>query len=149
MRWAGDSAGPRDLDEWRLWCRSPAELFDHSVLPRFDTHADYQQKYCIGDGIEVDRAIGGRSIDFEWVQVRLAGLVRPDDPDVEIKLLASEALRGVGSWNMGVPLTTGQHEARSQAVKKTEKGLDGGSWPAYSSRKLWDEVSGKTGLGRE
>ena len=32
--------------------------------------------------------------DLEWVQV-LTGLDKPDDPDVKIKFLAVEALRGV------------------------------------------------------
>merc|ERR1740121_1694272 len=41
-------------------------------------------------------AIGGKSIDLEWVQVHPTGLVKPDDPDAKIKFLAAEALRGVG-----------------------------------------------------
>merc|ERR1719498_1761584 len=41
-------------------------------------------------------AIGGKSIDLEWVQVYPTGLVKPDDPDAKIKFLAAEALRGVG-----------------------------------------------------
>merc|ERR1712149_31298 len=41
-------------------------------------------------------AIGGKTIDLEWVQVHPTGLVKPDDPDAKIKFLAAEALRGVG-----------------------------------------------------
>merc|ERR1712176_1097411 len=47
-------------------------------------------------GIKMGEAIGGRSIDLEWVQVHPTGLVKPDDPDAKIKFLAAEALRGVG-----------------------------------------------------
>jgi len=47
-------------------------------------------------GIKMGEAIGGKSIDLEWVQVHPTGLVKPDDPDAKIKFLAAEALRGVG-----------------------------------------------------
>merc|ERR1712176_956807 len=53
-------------------------------------------EHCTGDGIKMAEAIGGRSIDLEWVQVHPTGLVKPDDPDAKIKFLAAEALRGVG-----------------------------------------------------
>ena len=39
--------------------------------------------------------IGAKTIDLEWVQVHPAGLVKPDDPDAQIKFLAAEALHGV------------------------------------------------------
>merc|ERR1712226_1334264 len=41
-------------------------------------------------------SIGAKTVDLEWVQVHPTGLVKPDDPDAKIKLLAAEALRGVG-----------------------------------------------------
>merc|ERR1712196_576797 len=47
-------------------------------------------------GIKMGQAIGGKTIDLEWVQVHPTGLVKPDDPDAKIKFLAAEALRGVG-----------------------------------------------------
>jgi len=53
-------------------------------------------EHCTGDGIKMGEAIGGQSIDLEWVQVHPTGLVKPDDPDAKIKFLAAEALRGVG-----------------------------------------------------
>merc|ERR1711972_791421 len=53
-------------------------------------------EHCTGDGIKMSEAIGGKSIDLEWVQVHPTGLVKPDDPDAKIKFLAAEALRGVG-----------------------------------------------------
>jgi len=53
-------------------------------------------EHCTGDGIKMGEAIGGKSIDLEWVQVHPTGLVKPDDPDAKIKFLAAEALRGVG-----------------------------------------------------
>merc|ERR1712003_266199 len=53
-------------------------------------------EHCTGDGIKMAEAIGGKSIDLEWVQVHPTGLVKPDDPDAKIKFLAAEALRGVG-----------------------------------------------------
>eukprot|EP00413_Alexandrium_margalefii_P011781 CAMPEP_0204529988 /NCGR_PEP_ID=MMETSP0661-20131031/10366_1 /ASSEMBLY_ACC=CAM_ASM_000606 /TAXON_ID=109239 /ORGANISM="Alexandrium margalefi, Strain AMGDE01CS-322" /LENGTH=1076 /DNA_ID=CAMNT_0051536043 /DNA_START=60 /DNA_END=3290 /DNA_ORIENTATION=- len=53
-------------------------------------------EHCTGDGIKMGEAIGGASIDLEWVQVHPTGLVKPDDPDAKIKFLAAEALRGVG-----------------------------------------------------
>merc|ERR1711884_691250 len=53
-------------------------------------------EHCTGDGIKMGEAIGGRSIDLEWVQVHPTGLVKPDDADAKIKFLAAEALRGVG-----------------------------------------------------
>merc|ERR1712045_474764 len=52
--------------------------------------------HCTGDGIKMGEAIGGKTIDLEWVQVHPTGLVKPDDPDAKIKFLAAEALRGVG-----------------------------------------------------
>merc|ERR1719328_990667 len=52
--------------------------------------------HCTGDGIKMGEAIGGKSIELEWVQVHPTGLVKPDDPDAKIKFLAAEALRGVG-----------------------------------------------------
>ena len=42
------------------------------------------------------QAVGGKTIDLEWVQVHPTGLVKPDEPDAKIKFLAAEALRGVG-----------------------------------------------------
>merc|ERR1719299_97417 len=53
-------------------------------------------EHCTGDGIRMGQAIGGKTIDLEWVQVHPTGLVKPDDPDAKIKFLAAEALRGVG-----------------------------------------------------
>merc|ERR1712039_663324 len=53
-------------------------------------------EHCTGDGIKMGEAIGGKSIDLEWVQVHPTGLGKPDDPDAKIKFLAAEALRGVG-----------------------------------------------------
>merc|ERR1712217_633291 len=53
-------------------------------------------EHCTGDGIKMGEAIGGETIDLEWVQVHPTGLVKPDDPDAKIKFLAAEALRGVG-----------------------------------------------------
>merc|ERR1712137_452792 len=52
--------------------------------------------HCTGDGIKMGQAIGAGTIDLEWVQVHPTGLVKPDEPDVKIKFLAAEALRGVG-----------------------------------------------------
>merc|ERR1711948_207266 len=49
-------------------------------------------EHCTGDGIKMGEAIGGKSIDLEWVQVHPTGLVKPDDPDAKIKFLAAEAL---------------------------------------------------------
>merc|ERR1711937_799400 len=53
-------------------------------------------EHCTGDGLKMGAAIGGKTIDLEWVQVHPTGLVKPDDPDAKIKFLAAEALRGVG-----------------------------------------------------
>merc|ERR1711972_233820 len=53
-------------------------------------------EHCTGDAIKMGEAIGGKTIDLEWVQVHPTGLVKPDDPDAKIKFLAAEALRGVG-----------------------------------------------------
>jgi len=53
-------------------------------------------EHCTGDGIKMGAAIGGKTIDLEWVQVHPTGLVKPDEPDAKIKFLAAEALRGVG-----------------------------------------------------
>ena len=36
-----------------------------------------------------------KTIDLEWVQVHPAGLVKPDDPDAQIKFLAAESLHRV------------------------------------------------------
>merc|ERR1712023_188720 len=53
-------------------------------------------EHCTGDAIKMGEAIGGKTIDLEWVQVHPTGLVKPDDADAKIKFLAAEALRGVG-----------------------------------------------------
>ena len=53
-------------------------------------------EHCTGDAIEMGEAIGAKTIDLVWVQVRPTGLVKPDDPDAKNKFLAAEALRGVG-----------------------------------------------------
>merc|ERR1719258_171745 len=53
-------------------------------------------EHCTGDGIKMGEAIGGKTVDLEWVQVHPTGLVKPDDADAKIKFLAAEALRGVG-----------------------------------------------------
>merc|ERR1711972_141789 len=53
-------------------------------------------EHSTGDGIKMGAAIGGKTIDLEWVQVHPTGLVKPEDPDAKIKFLAAEALRGVG-----------------------------------------------------
>ena len=53
-------------------------------------------EHCTGDAIKMGEAIGAKTIDLEWVQVHPTGLVKPDDPDAKVKLLAAEALRGVG-----------------------------------------------------
>merc|ERR1712203_4094 len=53
--------------------------------------------------------------------------------------------------DLGVPVSVleEQHEQHYQAAKKTEKGPDGGSWPAYPSGKSWDAASGPTGSGKK
>ena len=54
--------------------------------------------HCAGDAIkmgEVRTSEQGLSIS-EWVHVHPTVLVKPDDPAAKIKLLAAEALRGVG-----------------------------------------------------
>merc|ERR1719218_253201 len=53
-------------------------------------------EHCTGDGIKMGEAIGGKTVDLEWVQVHPTGLVKPDGADAKIKFLAAEALRGVG-----------------------------------------------------
>merc|ERR1719253_290250 len=53
-------------------------------------------EHCTGDGIKMGVAVGGKTIDLEWVQVHPTGLVSPKDPDAKVKFLAAEALRGVG-----------------------------------------------------
>ena len=37
-------------------------------------------EHCIGDGINMGKAVGAMAIDLEWVQVHLTGLVKPGDP---------------------------------------------------------------------
>ncbi|CAK0848791.1 unnamed protein product [Prorocentrum cordatum] len=53
--------------------------------------------------------------------------------------------------DMGVPISVLEqtHKGHFEAGKKTEKGPDGGSFPAYHSGKSWDEASGKTGSGKK
>merc|ERR1712224_52494 len=53
-------------------------------------------EHCTGDAIKMGNAVNANSVDLEWVQVHPTGLVKPDDPDAEVKFLAAEALRGVG-----------------------------------------------------
>ncbi|KAF4748631.1 hypothetical protein FOZ62_029079 [Perkinsus olseni] len=53
-------------------------------------------EHTTGDGIKMAQAIGGETVDLEWVQVHPTGLVHPDEPDNKVKFLAAEALRGVG-----------------------------------------------------
>jgi succinate dehydrogenase/fumarate reductase flavoprotein subunit len=53
-------------------------------------------EHCTGDGIKMGVAVGGQTVDLEWVQVHPTGLVNPKDPDAKVKFLAAEALRGVG-----------------------------------------------------
>merc|ERR1711959_312933 len=52
--------------------------------------------HCTGDGLKMSMAIGADTVDLEWVQVHPTGLVHPEEPDAKVKLLAAEALRGVG-----------------------------------------------------
>merc|ERR550514_353148 len=49
-----------------------------------------------GDGIKMGQAIGGSAIGLEWVEVHPTGFVKPDDPEVKLKFVAAELLRGVG-----------------------------------------------------
>ncbi|CAK0848795.1 unnamed protein product, partial [Prorocentrum cordatum] len=53
--------------------------------------------------------------------------------------------------DMGVPISVLEqtHKGHFEAGKKTEKGPDGSSFPAYHSGKSWDEASGKTGSGKK
>merc|ERR1712178_405573 len=53
-------------------------------------------EHCTGDGLKMAMAIGGDTVDLEWVQVHPTGLVHPEEPDAKVKFLAAEALRGVG-----------------------------------------------------
>merc|ERR1712048_751349 len=53
-------------------------------------------EHCTGDGIKMGEAVGAKTIDLDWAQVHPTGLVKPDDADAKIKILAAEALRGVG-----------------------------------------------------
>ena len=43
----------------------------------------------------VDKDIGTRTIELEWVPVHPIGMEKPDDPDDKINFLAEEALRSV------------------------------------------------------
>ena len=49
-------------------------------------------EHCTGDGIEMGEAIGGKSVDLEWVRVHPTGMVEPDDTEAKIKFSAAEAL---------------------------------------------------------
>merc|ERR1712032_519227 len=53
-------------------------------------------EHCTGDGLKMAMAIGGDTVDLEWVQVHPTGLIHPEEPDAKVKFLAAEALRGVG-----------------------------------------------------
>ena len=53
-------------------------------------------EHCTGDAIKMGEAIGAKAIDLEWSRCTRLVLVKPDDPDVQIKFFAAEALRGVG-----------------------------------------------------
>jgi len=77
-----------------------ADFTDTSLLKRHrpdlihlpTTNGDYST----GDGIKMVEAIGGKTVDLEFVQVHPTGLVDPQEPDAKVKFLAAEALRGVG-----------------------------------------------------
>eukprot|EP00398_MALV-I-01_sp_L67-1_P000021 gene22-655_t len=69
-------------------------------------------EHCTGDGLKMCMAVGGNTLDLEWVQVHPTGLVKHGDEDANldpfktnthisrqtksVKFLAAEALRGVG-----------------------------------------------------
>jgi len=52
--------------------------------------------HCTGDGVKLAQAAGAGTVDMASVQVHPTGLVHPEEPEAEVKLLAAEALRGVG-----------------------------------------------------
>eukprot|EP01096_Ripella_sp_DP13-Kostka_P008124 TRINITY_DN301_c0_g2_i3.p1 TRINITY_DN301_c0_g2~~TRINITY_DN301_c0_g2_i3.p1 ORF type:complete len:1349 (-),score=671.96 TRINITY_DN301_c0_g2_i3:116-4162(-) len=82
-----------------------ADFSDNSLLKQYrpdllqlpTTNGDH----CTGDGIKMALAIGGGTVDLDFVQVHPTGLVHPDEPDAKVKFLAAEALRGVGGLMLG------------------------------------------------
>lgn len=54
-------------------------------------------EHCTGDGIKLAQAVGGNTIDLDFVQVHPTGLVFPDEPNAKVLFLAAEALRGCGA----------------------------------------------------
>merc|ERR1719345_455009 len=71
-------------------------------------------EHCTGDGIKMAQAVGGQTVDLEWVQVHPTGLVHPDEPDAKVKFLAAEALRGVG----GILLTAEGHRFANELGRR-------------------------------
>lgn len=53
-------------------------------------------EHSTGDGIRMGQAVGARVLGLEWVQLHPTGLVKPEEPEAKVKLLASEALRAAG-----------------------------------------------------
>ena len=79
-----------------------ADFTQQSLLAKYRPDPDLMHlltsngEHCAGNGIKMGEAVGAESIDLEWVQVHPTGFVKPDDPDAQIKFVATEALRGVG-----------------------------------------------------
>lgn len=67
-----------------------------SVRPDLLTLPTTNGVHCTGDGIKMAASVGAGTVDMASVQVHPTGLVHPEEPDAEVKLLAAEALRGCG-----------------------------------------------------
>ena len=52
----------------------------------------YGPQHGTDDGIKMGEAIGAKIVDLEWEQVHPIVLVKPEDADAKIKLLATEIL---------------------------------------------------------
>ena len=50
---------------------------------------------CVGDGINMEGAIGAKVVDLERIYMHSTGLMQQDDLDAKVTLLAAETLRGI------------------------------------------------------
>lgn len=56
------------------------------------TNGDFAQ----GEGVKIARALGAALVDMDKIQIHPTGFVDPNDPMATPKILAPEALRGLG-----------------------------------------------------
>ncbi|KAF7727335.1 hypothetical protein EC973_007644 [Apophysomyces ossiformis] len=92
------------------------ETFIEKYAPQLVHLATTNGPWADGSGIQLGLAIGATTVDMEQVQIHPTGFVDPNQPELNTKFLAPEALRGYGA----ILMDTQGHRFANELARRDE-----------------------------